>query len=145
MAEGPDLSAAREALEALMEDTCTILPPPDLTDDTLDPDTLALADPGPAPVQIYGPETEPYLGKCMVRITGGLGVGDHTIERGGGYPERRNYSLGLPVDAPEVPVGALVRIETSRRDPLLPGTEFVAGKSVRGTLIASRRVALELR
>ncbi|MDY0828585.1 DUF6093 family protein [Microbacterium sp. BG28] len=49
------------------------------------------------------------------------------------------YVLKVPVLAPALPIGALVRISGAYSDPLLVGREFVVSKLAAGSHILSRR------
>lgn len=138
---GPDLSPAEAALNALMDDTCSITRDVgDVDDAVLDQATGELIDSSPNVV---------YSGACLVSAPEGLV--DRPTTEGGRYYAKSNYMLSLPLKtlraAPssEPQIGDIVTITSSRRDQSVVGQEFRIIDIVRKTMAASRKCALELR
>jgi hypothetical protein len=127
---GPDLTSAREAVERLMDDTCTIQAPA----------PGGAIDPATGEVVQFAADTI-YDGKCKVRP--GPGGEPEDESRGGDLREFATHELGILWDAPAIPRGALVTITSSRRDPLLVDRTFTAGRSVTKTFLVQRTVYME--
>lgn len=117
---GPDLTAARSAIEALMDDACSISAGDGWNDAVLDPQTLQLVDPEP-PTR--------YSGKCMVSHSTWTMSGD--TSQGGGPVQEFRQVISIPLDgdgwvdgAGPVVHGDTVTITAAKRDPDLVGAEF---------------------
>lgn len=132
---GPDLSVAVGAIEALMDDTCTITTDTGVDDDVLNPATGVLAPVG-APAVIYD-------GKCKVAPAGQ--DRDRAIMEGGRSIGVREYRGSLPLDAITPPRGAVLKITSSRRDPELVDKEFEIKDVIMSSFAVQRKLALELR
>lgn len=136
MATGPDLSTARLAVEALMDDTCTITRDAEgFSDDVLDPVTGRLAPPNPDTTSVY-------TGRCKVS-PGGTQPSER--EEGGSDVHARTYNGSVPWDAPMPAVGDLLTVASSHRDPQLVGKSFRVQSVAVSTFLVSRRMQLELR
>lgn len=140
---GPDLDPAREAVERLMDDTCTITAFDGR--EALDPDTgVVVRFPGE---EIYGADTlgsddRELGGMCKIRPDNAI----HQDDNRGGSPQRVGaYILTLPWDAPEIPLGATATITSSRRDPQLVGREYTVTTVHRSTMLIQRRIRVEER
>lgn len=137
MAEtGPDLTAGREAFEAVMEDECIIVSDPEGgDDDVLDLDTGLLERPDPD-------ESEIYNGKCLISATS---PNPRLATEGGRYSTQVIYSASLPVSASGVADGQILTITASRRDPELVDKEFRVTGVLYDTFAISRDLTLEAR
>lgn len=115
---GPDLTAARTAVEELMDDTCTVVAPDTLTDAAL----IA------APVI--------YVGPCLI---------SDPSQRQPGVGDRYEFDAGasLPATSVGIAPGQVLIVDTSRRDPELPGTRYVVRRVKRATMLVSRKLELE--
>ena len=129
-----DLSFAQRQIEALMDDTCRIEYDAGTADDAFDE---ASGKHVPADPDI----SEIYEGKCKITAAGGT----QHIEEGGAHPATTAYRGSIPVDAPPVPLGALLTVLTSLRDPQLVGRQFRVRGVVASTMLVQRRLQLELR
>lgn len=140
---GPNLAPAKRAVEKLMDDTCTItVDEHGVLDGTVDQDTGRLVKRDPHPGLIYD-------GPCKVRSEG-LVSGTHGAPEGGSTINPRIYTGAIPLDidgvlTPEIPVGAVLVVTSSRRDPELVGKEFRVGETRYGTMVVSRKFVLEFR
>lgn len=142
---GPDLTVAREAVEALMDDTCIVTRPGDPDDDVLDIDTGEIGSSSTA-TPVYGPDTLGFedreLGsRCKFKPASDNQPDEQ--EWGGDTRPRRFYSIGLPWDAPDVQEGDKIDCTSSRRDPLLVGQTFIVREVVYSTMLVQRRVTAE--
>jgi hypothetical protein len=118
---GPDLTTARQAVENLMDDTCTIYRDVEGTaDDGLDPETGELLLPDPDADLVYA-------GRCKLAPT---------------LPGA--YSCGLPWDSPEPAIGDVVTVDSTRRDPDLVGKTLVVRDVLYSTFLVSRKLTLEI-
>lgn len=127
-----DLSPAQAAAEAaFLGEMCTITAGPRNVDDQ-DFDEATGEYSG-------GGNDRLYVGPCGV--TGGDAsstFGGRTVPLPAG-----KYVLKLPVSAPRIPVNALVHIDASTNDPLLPGREFSTDDDGKvGTLPLLRRIGM---
>lgn len=145
---GPDLTVARQAVEALMDDTCEIVHDPQgVADDTLNTVTGELNPPAPDDTTIYdattlGEDGRELGGRCKVTPM----TRDPRSTTEGGVAVRTGlYNGGLPWDAPIPPIGAVLTVKTSRRDPDLVDQEFVVKDVAFGTFLVSRKMMLEIR
>ncbi len=136
MATGPDLSSARAAVEALMDDTCLITRDVEqFSDDVLDPVTGVLVPPAPDTINIYS-------GRCKVSPEG---VQPSERREGGVDVYARTYRGAIPWGSPMPQVGDLMSITSSYRDPELVGKVFRVKSVAVSTFLVSRRLELELR
>jgi hypothetical protein len=76
--------------------------------------------------------------------------GTHGSAEGGGTVRPRVYTGAIPLDidgvsTPEIPVGAVLTLTSSRRDPLLPGKTYRVGEARYSTFSVSRKFVLEFR
>jgi hypothetical protein len=91
------IDAGRQAAESLMLDTCRITRPGD-GEPVMNPDTGQYED--PAPVEVYGPATAPYFGKCRIPVTNG----SSSFTRNGGADQ--SFGVGeFPLDVPALAEG----------------------------------------
>jgi hypothetical protein len=147
-ATGPDLSTAREAVEALMDDTCEISwDAQGVGDDVLDEETGDLLAPDPDSGLVYDATTlgdggRELGGRCKVAS---IGRDPRTTTEGGVAVLTGLYNGSIPWDAPVPPVGATFKITSSRRDPDLVGQEFIVKDVAFGTFLISRKMTLEIR
>lgn len=132
---GPDLTVAVDAIEALMDDTCTITLTSGVGDDTLDIATGELV-----PV---GTPTLIYDGRCKVAPAGQ--DRDRAVNEGGRDVGVREYKGSIPLTAPTPPRGSVLTITSSRRDPELVGKSFEVKDLLMSTFAVQRRMSLELR
>lgn len=116
---GPDLTPARLAVERLMDDTCEIRRNVDGVDDAvLNQATGLLEDPTPL---------EPfYTGPCSLRMSA-QGVAS---------------TIAVPLAAPELLPGDVVKMTSTRRDPVLVGEAYVIKKPLYNSMAVSRRAVL---
>lgn len=133
---GPDLSAARARVEALLDDTCVVTRDDhDVHDDELDPDTGELVDP-----QAAG---QLYTGPCLV-LPAAPGVDPAELFGAADLDRPGRYRVLLRLDAPDLPAGARLTVTQSRRDPLLTGAAFrVTGPVQLASLTVVRQVEVE--
>lgn len=133
---GPDLESAREAIEALMDDTCTIHRDSEgELDDDLDLITGVLARPVGQPVLVYD-------GRCKVSKSA---VQMKYSEEAGRAVPVRAYTGGIPVDSPLPAEGDILTVTSSRRDPYLVDQGFRVTEVVTSTWAVQRKFGLELR
>ncbi len=134
---GPDLSSAVEAIEALMDDTCIIVRDPEGTlDSVLDEETGDLEEPDGQPVLVYE-------GKCKVSKSGNQM--QYSAEAGRAVPVKA-YSGSIPISAPFLPAeGDTLTVTSSRRDPELVDKRFRVSEVVVSTFAVQRRFDLEWR
>lgn len=146
---GPDLSFAREQVEALMDDTCVIFLDDEGTeDDVLDEVTGELQPPADDTANVYdettlGYEDRPLEGRCKVTPQGN----DNPRYRNeaGEILSTRWYNGSIPWDSPLPVEGAILRVTSSRRDPELVDQEFRVREVVVSTFLVARRMVLEFR
>lgn len=105
---GPDLTAARRALERTMDDTCRIVLP----------ETLSDVDLASAPVLVAE-------SRCSVSDQTSGGSGGPTPVDDADDARRYTHKATLPADTLTVPEGAVLIVTSSRRDPQLVGLAFV--------------------
>lgn len=130
---GPDLSFAEEAVRELMDDRCEItFDPEGGADDVFDPVTLLETPPAPDSLIIY-------QGPCTLKASPTYTTGAH----GGETVQQRDYVLKLPMTAPEIPVGAVVRMTAARRDPQEVDQRFSVSDVATGTFSVSRKISLD--
>ena len=156
---GPDIDTGRTAVENLMDDACIISADIEgVGDDVLDEDTGWMEPPVPGPdsptqynqasTGINGrslADAEATGGKCKVKPASDTEIARYVGE-GGVNQAQVWYVLGLPWDAPIMPLNSVATITSSRRDPALVSTELVlrAPHNV-GTLLVSRKYLCEVR
>lgn len=118
-----------------MDDTCTITQDSlGAFDDVLDEETGRLVQPSSDSSVVYD-------GKCLV----GLDVVDGGIDvEGGREYSGQKYRASLPWNA-DIPVGSVLEVTSSRRDPQLVGMKFNVKAVSYKTMLVSRRLALEPR
>lgn len=140
---GPDLESGREAVEALMDDTCDIYGPElDRGQWAIDPDTLQLIPPAAAqPI---------YSGQCMIKDIASNSRGNVPSDEGGKPIMILSTEVGLPLyDSPAVPSGSVVICTSSRRNPFLVGASVLISDAVLKTmaikygLLGTRRVRVQ--
>lgn len=132
---GPDLSTAKAAVEALMDDTCRITR--DLASDDSLPDYVTLrSSKGSGPIPFYD-------GRCKIKdLTNGK---SSTRFEGKKEYAVALYELDIPLDsAPALHRGDVVTMLTSRRDPGLVGRVFRVTEPVYKTFAIQRKALLEL-
>lgn len=156
-ATGPDLDGARVAVENLMDDACVVtLDPEGMQDDTLDETTGYLIETPPDAMTLYSQatvgfgnrplaDTEYTGGKCKVKPASQTEVARY-VDEGGVTEHQAWYILGLPWDAPILPLNSVASITTSRRDPALVTKPLIvrAAHNV-GTMLVVRRYMCEVR
>lgn len=133
---GPDLSSAVEAVEALMDDTCTISHDPEgELDDMLDVDSGLL-------VQPFGTPGLVYSGRCKVSAS-------HTqmkySEEAGRAVRIQAYSGSIPVGSPMPAEGDILKVTSSRRDPELVDQDFRVVDVIASSWAVQRKFGLERR
>jgi hypothetical protein len=129
---GPDLEFGRQAVEALMDDSCDVYLPNAPHKQAMDPGTLALTPTGGLRgAKVYAD------GRCKVK--------DATSNSRGG-PVHAEGSQQLAVTASQIdfplgdvpasgfPVGSVVVMRSSRRNPFLVGNEYVIREQVEKTM-----------
>lgn len=132
---GPDLTAARVAVEKLLDDECLIRRDSDHNQDaTLNETTYELEHPDPRTVDVYE-------GACMITpMDSSLAAAladdsDDTVSR---------YELKVPIDAPALQDGDEVTILSARRDSGLVGKTFYVRKVLYSSMAVWRKVQVEL-
>lgn len=126
-----------------MDDACTIdVDPEGATDNSLEQATGRL-------IPLAGDRTALYSGPCKVKSEG-LISGTHGTAEGGGTINPRIYTGSIPIDVdgvptPEIPVGAVLTVTSSRRDQQLVGKQFRVTESRLGTFSVQRKLVLEYR
>lgn len=120
-----DIAAAlpelRAQAEARMTDVCRITRPGD-GDPVFNKGTGQYED--PAPVEVYGPDTAPYFGKCRIP---GTATGSNPFTRNGGADQ--SFGVGeFPLDVPALTegleAGQTVTYLTAPDNPALVGMVF---------------------
>lgn len=133
---GPDLSAAKEAIEALMDDTCLITrDPAGEADSAFDPETGDLTTPVGQPILVY--EGQCKLSKTKVQMK-------YSQEAGRAVPVQ-SYSGGIPLESGLPQEGDALLVTSSRRDPELAGREFRIAEVTLSSWAVQRRFDLERR
>jgi hypothetical protein len=128
---GPDLEFAREQVEALMDDRCTV------TRSTVTGTNRVTLQATPAT-----PTTVATDLRCNLRRAGTSTQFDR--ERGGGTAKVHDHELKVPLDSPELRVDDVVTITDSRRNPALVGRPLrVVDPDASGSMSVSRLVLLE--
>lgn len=115
------LSRGRGAAEARMTDVCRITRPGD-GEPQFNKGTGQYED--PAPVEIYGPATEPYFGKCRMP---GTATGSNPFTRNGGADQSfgvGEFPLDVPALASGLEAGQTVTYVSSADNPALAGMVF---------------------
>jgi hypothetical protein len=140
---GPDLGPARDAVFELMSDVCVITFAPASTG-VLDPDTGDLVRP-PSTI-VYGPDTlgdsdRLLEGRCRISRTPGTG---YSGERGDEPLVMSESRIDIPWDAPTVPLGSILRVVSSLRDPQLVDQEYTIVDSFSKTMLIQRTLHGEL-
>lgn len=132
---GPDLTQAKAAVEALMDDTCRITRDLAVDDSLPDPITLR-TNKGAGPIPFYN-------GRCKIKdLTNGK---SSTRFEGGKEYAVALYELGIPLDeAPVLHRGDVVTWLTSRRDAGLVGRQFRVTEPIYKTFAIQRKALLEL-
>lgn len=116
-----------------MDDRCEIrLDAEGSGDDTFDPDLLIEIPPSPDSLVVY-------QGPCSIRAAPSYQVG----LSGAQYVAERSYLVRLPLAAPPVSIGSVVRCTASRRDPQLVGQRFTVTDVRTGTFTVSRTLSVE--
>lgn len=148
---GPDLEAARKAVERLMDDTCAVYRGvDDSSSDVLDPDTGVLVS---APmVRIYptqamidaDPDMETLGGPVSFRTVGEGFTTTQTRVQGGDAETYRMFNVRTPInDSPSFLEGDLMVCITSRRDPTLVDVQFVVREAMASSFSVSRKLLAE--
>lgn len=128
-----NLGIARHAIEALMNDDCTITFDPQATrDDIIDPTTLTATRPP-------GDTTIIYEGPCSIVPES---AANQAVE-GGDHRALLRYLIAIPWDAPAPPVGALVHVDASV-DPAMTGTLLRVTSVIGRTRVVVRKLRCEL-
>lgn len=133
---GPDLSAGQQAVEALMDDTCTVR---DFVDPSLwvtDPETLRLTVPPGTPVVYDG-------GKCKFKPLG-VSLGGRATE-GGQQLAVDQFKLDVPLGSPVFVEGQAVTVDSSRRMPAAVGETFVVKGPLPRTMAVQQSFVVERR
>lgn len=123
-----------------MDDTCRITrtgadtgPIDDETGDVIAPGSSTVYD-----STTTGFEGRELGGRCMVR-TGNL-TASSVGEVGNEDIATLDHQVTIPWDAPQIRIGDVVEVLTSRRDPQLVGNRFAVDRIKVGTMIVSRRL-----
>jgi len=138
---GPDLTAAREAVRALMDDECRLLR--DMSSDgpmeaVLDTHTLSLVQPAGAGEFLV------YQGRCKVQPAGTAFT--TAVEREARKAQREvTYNIGIPFDAPQPREGDSVVVVSARSNDALIGRRFRVGKVLLSTFHLQWKMIAELR
>lgn len=147
---GPDLSFARQQVEALMDDTCVITRDHQGgRDDVLNQDTGELVTKPNDEAVVYdetsiGDGGRELGARCKVSPMSADSAARNVSE--GGNPLRTRYYRGsIPWDAPMPAKGDELRLTSSRRDPELVGQLFYVEDVLTSTFLVSRRLVLERR
>lgn len=131
---GPNLDAAKRAVERLMDDTCTIRRPRADADRVLDRGTG----------EVTAPSRPPYYdGPCMVKAVGSPGEN----YAGGNEKVYLRYEVTIPLTdniANEPEPGDIVDVTTSRRDFGLVGLRLRVMSAEFKTFAISRKMQCEL-
>jgi hypothetical protein len=121
---GTDIAAVlpelRAQAESRMTDTCRITRPGD-GEPVMNPDTGQYED--PSPVEVYGPATAPYFGKCRIPVTNG----SSSFTRNGGADQSfgvGEYPLDVPALTDGIEAGQTVTYLTAPDNPALVGMVF---------------------
>lgn len=146
---GPDLTAAKEAVEALQDDSC-IITRPQTGAAVLNQTTGKME--APAPLTIY---SHASLGEGGRSLSDSDGTGGRCSV---GYPSnaQTRYRVEggrqtldptpvakIPIDSPLVKEGDIFTVMSSRRDPRLVGQEFRVSEVVEKSMAVSRRLVLQ--
>ncbi len=143
---GPDLTAGKEAVERLQDDACIITREAEPVWNQVTGKTEY-----PAPLTIYSSASQGEGGRSLADTdgTGGrcsIGYPSNTQpsyrEEGGRQILNAIPEAKLPIDAPLVLEGDLVKVVSSRRDPQLVNQEFRVSDVVEKTFAISRRLVL---
>ena len=140
---GPDLDTAREAVENLMDDTCTVRRS-GVGKGQLNRLTGVID--APQATAVYGPGTLGFgdreLGaKCKAKPMNEAQPQDD--ERGQRYRGKRFYLVGVPWDAPAFAEGDEVVLTSSRRDPQIVGKPMVVREVVYSSFLVQRKLVCE--
>ena len=119
---GPDLSFAQQTVEGLMDDTCIVVRPAVLDEDGL------LGAP-----RVYPPAGE--YGPCLVGSAQGSQQTDNAY--------RFTHRASLPAAAQGIQEGDVLIVQSSRRDPDLPGSRYIIRRVSEKTFLVSRRLGME--
>lgn len=133
---GPDLSAAKAAVEALMDDRATIVADYGDADATVDPDTLALTQGAPVmkyagPVYLSKPTMQAYLDELGREQVQAIAQSASIPLTGSGY------KAGGPIVR-----GDVLTVIATRRDPRLVGTVYTVSAVEAGTFAVKRTLRL---
>jgi hypothetical protein len=148
---GPDLSFAKEAVERLQDDSCTITRDP-AGDDVFNPDTGNVE--SPPGFNVYNAASLGEGGRSLADAggTGGrCSVSYKTAnqvayrDEGGRQIMNSTPEARIPIDAPVVREGDFLTVVSSRRDPQLVGQTFRVADVIEATMAVSRRLMLEKR
>jgi len=122
---GPDLSFAQQTVEGLMDDTCIVVRPAVLDED-------GLLD---AP-RVYPPTGDAAEdGPCLVGSAQGSQQTDNAYQF--------THRASLPAAAQGVQEGDVLIVQSSRRDPDLPGSRYIIRRVSEKTFLVSRRLGME--
>jgi len=106
---GPDLTQARTAIEALMDDDCTIVRFSDIErqDAALNLQTLELVNRVGVPIDVYE-------GPCKFKHkSSGFGLTAASVQRG----QVQRFEVGIPIDSARPERGDQITINAVRRSP----------------------------
>lgn len=130
------LARGRAAAEALMVDTCTIRR---RTGETTGPGGVVT----PTYEVLYGPDIEPYRGRCRIQQPqSGQSVPETPGEA---YVLMVRLVLQLPMAVAGLQTEDEVTIESSRNDPDLPGRVFLLRDLAHKTHATARRIGVQER
>lgn len=125
---GPDLSGAVQAVERLMDDTCSITDPGDMDD-------AVLTESGD--LEPRGARTPTYVGKCKIKQAEA-----RYSDLAGHVAVRADYEGAVPLGAPELRNGMIWKHLSSRRDPQLVDKRFKVVAVLHSSFAVQRKVLL---
>jgi hypothetical protein len=144
---GPDLTDAREAVEALQDDACLITRPSPATFNQVTGNMDSAA-----PAVVYSAASIGDGGRSLADQdgTGGRCSISYPSSARAGYREEGGRQVldsvpeaRLPLDAPLVKEGDTFTVVSSRRDPQLVNQSFRVSDVIEKTMAVSRRLVLE--
>lgn len=147
---GPDLTAAREAVEALQDDACIVTRAegPDVFNEA----TGKME--SPPPTVVYSAASVGEGGRSLADEdgTGGRCSVNYPSNARSGYREEGGRQVldsipeaRVPVDAPIIQEGDTFTVVSSRRDPQLVTKTFRVSDVIEKTMAVSRHIVLEQR
>lgn len=151
---GPDLTTAVIKVEELMDDSCVIYATSDagevfnsstgevevdLGDVIYDASSVSTVD-GESLA-----DDEATGGRCKVSPSIQDLTPSQTGEQTGTLELFRFYKFAVPIDAPLIPIGATVVVQSSRRDPRLVGAQLRVRELIRSTFAVQQKMLIEMR